>query len=74
MAPPDGPIYPRWVGYVCLGSAISYLPAVVMVFFHSGPFAWTGLIALYIPASMFLGWMCVITYYTWRGVRVQVPA
>lgn len=70
LDPGKSPVFPRWVGYFSLWNAISYLPAGFMSFFHSGPIAWTGVLALYIPLGSFFTWMLMITVYGFRNLRL----
>lgn len=53
------PIFPRWVGYVNVMIAVAILPDQLLFFFHSGPFAWSGLFGLWIPLVLFGGFFCV---------------
>jgi hypothetical protein len=71
LAPADDPLYPRWFGYFSFWNAISFLPAGFMPFFHHGPIAWTGLLALYVPLSMFFTWIILITILTTKSVRKE---
>lgn len=63
------PVFPRWVGYFSLWNAISYLPAGFMPFFHDGPVAWNGALALYIPLASFFAWMLIVTTYGFRNLQ-----
>jgi hypothetical protein len=67
LDPGKDPVFPRWVGYFSLWNAISYLPAGFMCFFHSGPVAWNGILALYIPLGSFFTWMVIVTVYGFRN-------
>ena len=65
------PVWPRWVGYVCLWNALGGLGGVLAVFFKDGPFAWNGLIGFYIPLTAFAVWLCVMTYVMHIGIKRQ---
>src|ERR1700722_11505698 len=39
----EPPILPRWLGYLTWWAAVVGVPGVVIVFFKTGPFAWSGL-------------------------------
>ena len=57
-------VYPRWVGYFNIWIAIGFATASSIPFFKTGPFAWNGLIAFWIPAVAFGLWqggMCLMT-------------
>jgi hypothetical protein len=62
---------PRWVGYLSVWFAVSMFPASAMVFFYSGPLAWNGVFALYLPLTIFAGWYNVVTYYLLKAIRSE---
>ncbi len=53
------PVHPRWFGYLNLWIAVLLLPGVLLLFFHTGPFAYHGVISYWIPLFTFGGWMAV---------------
>lgn len=65
------PVMPRWVGYFNLWIALLFIPACLLTFFKSGPFAWDGLLAFWIPAGVFGGWFFLIALMVLRGIRQQ---
>ncbi|MUL65938.1 hypothetical protein BOO86_15790 [Mycobacterium sp. CBMA 234] len=69
---PD-PVWPRWAGYLCLWNALGGLGGAVAVFFKSGPFAWNGLIGIYLPLGAFVIWLGVMTYLMHTGIKRQNP-
>ena len=69
LDPGKDPVFPRWVGYFSLCNAISYLPAGFMSFFHHGPIAWNGVLALYVPLASFFTWMVIVTVYGFRNLH-----
>ena len=54
VSPRENPIIPRWFGYLCLWTAILYIPELLIYFFKGGPFAWDGLVGFWIPAILFI--------------------
>ena len=62
------PTFPRWVGFVQVWVAVSYLPAPVAFFFKQGPFAWDGLFVWWIPFSTFTIWIFVMLYACRRAI------
>ena len=68
---PD-PIFPRWVGYLSLWAVLLWTPGEMLFFFHSGPFAWNGLFALYIPVVAFGTWMSVTVWALLRAAGQTV--
>lgn len=69
LDPNERPVYPRYVAYVCLWVAVLFVPAGAMAFFKTGPFAWNGLMALYVPVGIFFVWLTVLTYETIKNIN-----
>lgn len=63
------PLYPRWIGYLNLWTAVLIIPSVFVAIFRTGPFAWNGLIAFWIPATFYLLWWVVMLVFTFKAVR-----
>lgn len=62
------PVFPRWFGFFNAWVAILLLPASMIIFFKSGPFAWTGVIGFWIPAAVFGIWYLVTTALLLRAI------
>lgn len=58
----DHPVFPRWAAYFNLWAALLFTPGTVVVFFKTGPLAWNGVFTWWIPLSMFVGWIGVMTW------------
>lgn len=58
--------YPRWLAYVNLWAAVSYMPGGVILFPKQGPFAWDGLLGLYLPFAGFFIWLLLMSGYTMK--------
>ena len=58
------PVFPRWLAFFNFWAAMMYVPGVLMVFFKSGPFAWNGILAFWIPASFYLLWFTIMARQT----------
>jgi hypothetical protein len=56
----EKPAFPRWVGFFNLFAILAFLPDQMIFFFHSGPFAWSGLFGWWIPLFDFFGWIVVM--------------
>ncbi len=61
--------YPRWVGFAAIWSAILFVPGALVPFFFSGPFAWNGLIAFWLVATIFFGWIFVMWWNTVKAIK-----
>ena len=68
------PVFPRWLGYFNLWVALLLLPASMIIFFKTGPFAWTGVIGFWIPAAVFGVWYIVMTVFVLRAIRDEAAA
>lgn len=55
----DAPTFPRWLAYFNFWAAFSFLPAFLLLFFKTGPFAWNGLLSFWLAATLFGGWFLV---------------
>jgi hypothetical protein len=67
------PLLPRWLGYLSIWCAILYLPGVVVMCFHSGPLAWNGLLAFWIPIGAYAVWVAAMTIEMLKSVNVAEP-
>ena len=46
------PTFPRWAVFACFLGFVLMLPDQLLLFFKSGPFAWNGLIAFWVPVPV----------------------
>jgi hypothetical protein len=65
------PVFPRWLGYANLWVAGLVCPALLIPFFKTGPFAYNGLIALYVPFGCFFAWMVITTPYLIAAIKSE---
>jgi hypothetical protein len=47
------PVFPRWLAYLNIWAPIVFTPGAIIQFFKSGPFAWNGIFAFWLPAIIF---------------------
>jgi hypothetical protein len=47
------------------------VPGTVAVFFHTGPFAWSGILIWYLPLSVFAVWMVVMSILVLRAIAMS---
>jgi hypothetical protein len=62
------PLYPRWIGYVNIWTAIGSMPSAFVGFFLNGPFAWNGIIGFWIPVGVFFMWVPVMFWFTRKAL------
>lgn len=66
------PIFPRWVGYFNIFAALMFVPGTFNVFFKTGPFAWDGFLAFYLPVGIFVIWMILNSWRLLKAVDHQL--
>jgi hypothetical protein len=59
----DKPVFPRWVGFLNLWVFVIVIPGQLLFFFYDGPFAWNGLIGIWIPLVAFAIWFLVMFFF-----------
>jgi hypothetical protein len=60
------PVFPRWVAYFNFWVGILSLPGVLIPLFKTGPFAWDGLLAFWVPLVIFGIWGPVMVWVLLR--------
>jgi hypothetical protein len=65
----SAPLFPRWLAYVNIWAPIIFTPAVILPFFHSGPFAWNGIFVFWIPAIAFGTQFIVNTIWLLKAIN-----
>lgn len=69
--PPEHQLYPRWAGYFTLAVTLCWAAGLLVVFFKSGPFAYNGLLSMWLPLGAFFVWLAVMTVLGLRAVSRQ---
>lgn len=64
-------VYPRWVGYLNFWVALGLMPASLVPFFKSGPFAWHGIFAFWLTVLVVFSWIVVMTTTTVRAINQE---
>ncbi len=65
------PVFPRWIAYFMLWTAIAFLPATALPFFYDGLFAWNGLLTFWMAAVFFGSFYLVMSYACLRAIKAQ---
>lgn len=65
------PVFPRWFGYFQIWAALLFTPGSFNVYFHDGPLAWNGVIALYLPIAVYFLWTVVTPVYLLKAINHQ---
>lgn len=67
-------VFDRWIGYFNIWVAILFLPGGLITFFKSGPFAWNGLLAFWLPLTVFFLWYIVMFFALIKAIRKPATA
>jgi hypothetical protein len=67
----ERPSFPRWFGYFNVWYAILGVPGCAVYLFKSGPLAWNGVFAFWIPLTVFSIWWIVTTIMLVKAVDVE---
>lgn len=61
------PLLPRWSAYLSIWAALGVASGSLVVFTHTGPVAWNGLLAWYLLCVAFFVWMVAMTWLMLRA-------
>ena len=64
-------ILPRWFAFLNIWVALIFLPAGVVPFFKTGPFAWDGLLAFWLVIVGFSAWAICMIVLLYKAVNRQ---
>ncbi|MDD3445488.1 MAG: hypothetical protein PHS60_08770 [Zavarzinia sp.] len=64
-------VFPRWVAFFNLWCAVLIVPAGLIEFFKTGPFAYDGLISFWFIYIVFFGWILVMSAVTLRAIATD---
>jgi hypothetical protein len=67
----EHPVFARWVGYFNVWCALLFVPGLLVIVFHSGPFAWNGMFAFWVPLTVFSGWFVVMAVVLFRAIKEE---
>lgn len=59
--PRADPLLPRWSAYLCLWVAVCVSTGSLIVFVHTGPIAWDGLISWWVVVIAFFVWIATLS-------------
>ena len=62
-------VYPQWVAYFNYWIAVLSVPSLAVFFLKTGPLAWNGILAFWIPVSAYFSWWLVMYFTTLRAIR-----
>jgi hypothetical protein len=62
------PVFPRWLAYFNFWLAFAFIPACLIPFFKTGPFAWNGILSFWVPVGLFVSWMFVMSWQSRKAI------
>jgi hypothetical protein len=65
------PSFPRWFGYFNIWYAVLGVPGCAVYLFKTGPLAWNGIFAFWIPLTVFCIWQIVASAMLAKAVDVE---
>jgi len=65
------PVMPRWVGFATLWVAVLFIPGCLVGVLKTGPFAWNGLLAFWVPAVVTGLWANGMIVPMWKAIAQQ---
>ena len=69
------PMIPRWLTWMTLAGAATLVTAAGPAFFKSGPFAYHGLLAFYMPMAIWGAYLNLTAWYMYKELdREREPA
>jgi hypothetical protein len=68
------PVFPRWVGFLNIWTAVLTIPGSLITLFKSGPFAWNGVLAFWVAAFAFGIWVNVCFWAMRRAILREMRA
>jgi hypothetical protein len=65
------PSFPRWFGYFNIWYAVLGIPGCAIYLFKTGPLAWNGIFAFWIPLTAFLIWIIVTAVVLLKATDIE---
>lgn len=64
--------FPRWFGYLTAWTALGVEAGAVAYLTRSGPFAWNGLLAFWLPTFVFFVWIAAAAVLLFKAINAQI--
>jgi len=63
----EKPLFPKWLAWLGIWISLEFLVELIMPYFRSGPFAWNGLFAYWLPFFGPFVWMIGVALYMFKA-------
>lgn len=65
----EKPLFPKWLAWIGIWAALEFLAELIMPFFRSGPFSWSGLFNYWVPFFVPATWMVIVSVYMHKAAK-----
>jgi hypothetical protein len=65
----EKPLFPKWLAWLGIWVALEFVVELIMPYFRSGPFSWSGLISYWIPFFAPFAWIAFVTVYMYKAAN-----
>ena len=65
----ESPIFPRWAAWLSVWVATLSIPGGAMILFKTGPLAFNGLLAIWVPLGVFFIWIVAMTVLVIKAIN-----
>jgi hypothetical protein len=65
----DPPVFPRWAAWLSVWVATLSIPGGAMILFKTGPLAFNGVLAIWIPLGVFFIWIVAMTVLVIKAIN-----
>jgi len=70
----EKPAFPRWSAYYSFWVPFGFLPACILLYFKTGPFAWNGILSFWLAATVFGTWFIVMSVLMLKALPAKAAA
>jgi len=65
----EKPLFPKWLAWIGIWLAMEFLLELIMPYFRSGPFSWSGLFNFWVPFFPPATWMVILSVYMYKAAK-----
>ena len=65
----EKPLFPKWLAWLGIWLAMEFLLELIMPYFRSGPFSWSGLFNFWVPFFPPATWMVIVSVYMYKAAK-----
>jgi hypothetical protein len=65
----EKPLFPKWLAWIGIWLAMEFLLELIMPYFRSGPFSWSGLSNFWVRFFPPATWMVIVSVYMYNAAK-----